>query len=431
MNQPIKMASGTIGSGERKRVWLEAARLKETQFEPGTGISVEITPRLCVIRSTLLGERIVSQRRGKPVIDIDNKKLSQAFAGVTRVKVTVYKDRIEVRPLEEETKQQEAASRAKRPRTYAEIFCGGGTMSRAFSKAFEVKWGVEIEEKYLENFEAAHPDALSVNMAVQDIDWSTLPKVDVLAAGIPCEAWSVAGKAKAADTGKAVCELGDTGYLGYYVLEAVRALRPAFFVLENVEGFAKRDAPFPNIFRRTLEQAGYRITEKVFYAHEHGGMTRRKRYVMVASMAPFAFPKAADGNAKRVRDILETAPELREWLTESDSSSIATFLRREREHRQPGSGRNFGIGRVRLDDTVTPTVTKHYMKRQMTQPILVREREEKGCEEFSFFAPRELARLNGLDDSFPLPASATTACEIVGQGVDAQVFERIARAIAA
>lgn len=418
---PLKITSSSIGK-ERKRVFLEAARLKETEFEPGTAIHVDYGVRKCVITSSLLGERIVAQRKGKPVIDIDNKQIRESFKGVDNIKITIFPDRVEVVPLEEELKQHGAHARAKAPRTAAELFVGGGTTSKAISDAgFEVKWAVELEDKYLENFEANHPEATSINMSIQDIDWHSLPAVDCLLAGIPCEAWTPAGKAKARDTGSQTCELHDTGYLGYYVLEAIRALRPGYAVIENVPGFASEKAPFPNIFKMVLSQMGYHVAQKVFYAHEYGGMTKRKRYCLVASAAePYEFPEPTGPATATVESILEVPLASRRWLTAETNASIATFLRREAEHAKPGSTKNFGIGRVKPTDNITPTITKHYTKKQSTQPILCIEKE--GVEQFSFFTKRELAALNSLPQDFVLPDAETTACEIIGQGTDYKSF---------
>jgi site-specific DNA-cytosine methylase len=172
----------------------------------------------------------------------------------------------------------------------------------------------------------------------------------------------------------------------------------------------------------------YVITERIFHAYELGGHTKRKRMAMIASMkGPIHIPESVKPSGKVINDLLELSLQQREWLTEETDASIATFLRRERENQKPESQKNFGIGRVRATDTITPTITKYYQKRQMTQPILVKE--EDGVEYFSWFTPRELARINGIPESYELPQSKTTACEIIGQGVDCTAFHLIAEAI--
>jgi len=420
-----KIYTSKLGTGVDKRLWLESNRLKETAFTPGEPILVDLEPNKAVITTNLLSNKTVAKRKDKPVIDIQNKEFSKAFAGVTNVTIRIFSDRIEIEPLAEETMQKEAKAKAENPLTFTELFSGGGTLSECFKMAgFKPVAAVELEDKYLETYELNNPGCLTINSPIQNVDWTALPATDVLLAGIPCDNWCPAGKAKAKDTGKAVEEAGDTGYLAYYFLEAMRVMRPGFAVVEEVIGFAK--SAIADVVRNVLRVMGYHLTETIFTSSEMGGMTKRKRYCMVASMkGPIKIPQSARFTQKKVRDILEIPMSERVWLTEETNQSIATFLRRERENNKTDSKRNFGVGRVDPDDSITPTVTKHYTKKQMTQPILY----NKETEEYSFFTSRELARLNGLPDSYVLPSSETTACEIVGQGVDVIAFSKVAEAI--
>jgi DNA (cytosine-5)-methyltransferase 1 len=59
------------------------------------------------------------------------------------------------------------------------------------------------------------------------IDWTSLPRVDVLTAGFPCQPFSHAGKRLGAN---------DERHLWPYIQEAIRVLRPRLVVLENVRG---------------------------------------------------------------------------------------------------------------------------------------------------------------------------------------------------
>jgi len=425
-----KVYTSEIGDTEEKRLWLDSNRLFDTAFIPGKNIEVDIKPRKATVKLNAAGKRIVQQRRGKPVIDIQNKELSAAFEGVTEVAIRIFTDRVEFTPLGEEYKQQQAKGRAENPMTFISMFSGGDTLGEGFKQAgFRPVAAVEIEDKYLEGgFEPNNPGVLTVCAPIQKVNWLSLPAADALLAGIPCNCWTPAGKAKAKDTGAAVEEAGDTGYLAFYVLEAIRTLRPGVVVLENVEAFAS--SAIANVVRNVLRQMGYFITERIFHAFDLGGHTKRKRMVMVASMkGPVEIPESVAPSGMTIEDHLEVPMDEREWLTAETNASIATFLRREAENQRPGSKKNFGIGRVRATDTVAPTITKHYMKRQMTQPVLVKE--ENGKEYFSWFSPRELARINGVPDSYELPTSATTACEIIGQGVDTGAFRVIAEAILA
>jgi DNA (cytosine-5)-methyltransferase 1 len=408
-----------------KRVWLESNRLLDTDFVPSTPIEVDIQKGKVTLKPSALGKHHVSQKRGKPIIDINNKKITEAFDGCMMVSIRIYSNKIVIMQLDEEKQQQRAKAKAENPVTMGEFFAGGGTLHSAFAQeGFQSKFAVDIEDDYLETLEANFPDTLTINAPIQDINWKGLPEVDVLLAGIPCECFSASGVTSKNANGKASKEAGDTGSLGYYVLEAIRAIRPGVVVIEEVPNF--KNSMMADIVRSVLTNAGYFISENVIQGDNFGGLTKRSRFVLVASMKEGVEIPLGNGAIKKtVESILEIPLDEREWLTEENSASIATFKRREQEAKDKGNG--FRMADCLPSDTCgVATVTKGYYKRRLTDPIL---KQHSSKEAYSFFTPRELARINGLPDSYILPTSKTRAGEIIGQGVSVDAFAEVARAI--
>ncbi len=62
---------------------------------------------------------------------------------------------------------------------------------------------------------------------IKTINWASMPEIDILTAGYPCQPFSHAGYRKGAD---------DERHLFPYILEAISILRPRWVVLENVRG---------------------------------------------------------------------------------------------------------------------------------------------------------------------------------------------------
>ncbi|WP_347975678.1 DNA cytosine methyltransferase [Microbacterium sp. ProA8] len=90
----------------------------------------------------------------------------------------------------------------------------------------EVAWHVEYDtapSKILEHHWPTIPNYGDLTT----LDWSTLPPIEVLTAGYPCQPFSIAGKRKGAD---------DERHLWPYIKDAIRQLRPRLVVLENVRG---------------------------------------------------------------------------------------------------------------------------------------------------------------------------------------------------
>ena len=420
-----KIYTGKVGKNRGEaRIWLESNRLKDTAFTPSTPFTIETSKGKVVLRPATVAKNTVSQSRGRAIIDINNKQITKAFEGCLMVSIRIYTDKIVFMQLDEDKQQQRAKAKAENPITYGEFFAGGGTLHESFKQeGYESRFAIDIEDKYLETLEENNPKLLTINSPIQDINWKGLPEVDVLLAGIPCECFSTSGVSKKNSLCKASKEAGDTGSLGFYVLEAIRAIRPGVVVIEEVPNF--KNSMMAEMIKNVLGNAGYHISDNVVQADNFGGLTKRSRYVMIASMKEgIDIPDAIPFTPKTVESILEIPLSDREWLTEENSKSIATFLRREKEHKAKGN--NFSMADCLPSDmSGVATITKGYYKRRLTDPIL--KHPEKDA--YSFFTPRELARINGLPDSFILPTAKTTAGEIIGQGVSVDAFKAIAKTI--
>lgn len=107
---------------------------------------------------------------------------------------------------------------------------------------------------------------------IKQIDWSTIPRVDILTAGIPCQPFSDAGLRQGHN---------DERDLTSAFLECVRVLRPKLVILENVPGFRKRG------FSRVLgglASMGFRIKWHSVRASHAGASHRRERVFVLAYM---------------------------------------------------------------------------------------------------------------------------------------------------
>lgn len=119
----------------------------------------------------------------------------------------------------------------------------------------------------------------SINDLFSKID--TLKKgedVDVVIGGPPCQAYSVAGRAR---MGKAVEDDPRNELYKYYVKFLVR-YKPKMFVFENVLGIrtAKNGEPFEDL-KRLVNEAGYEMEDHIQVASEHGVLQSRKRVIIV------------------------------------------------------------------------------------------------------------------------------------------------------
>lgn len=103
-------------------------------------------------------------------------------------------------------------------------------------------------------------------------------KIDVIVGGPPCQAYSVAGRAR---MGKAVEEDPRNELYKYYV-KFLERYHPKMFVFENVLGIisAKRGKPMKDL-RELVNLAGYEMDVKLQIASDYGVLQNRQRIIIV------------------------------------------------------------------------------------------------------------------------------------------------------
>lgn len=154
-----------------------------------------------------------------------------------------------------------------RPRlSIGELCAGYGGLGMGVAQVLdaEVAWYSEIDKgalKILEHRFAGVPNIGDMTV----VDWATVPEVDVLCAGYPCQPFSHAGKRKGAD---------DSRHLWPHVREAIRHLRPRLTVLENVSGH--RSLGFDRVLG-DLAEDGLHVVWTSVRASNVGAPHRRER----------------------------------------------------------------------------------------------------------------------------------------------------------
>ena len=101
------------------------------------------------------------------------------------------------------------------------------------------------------------------------VDWTAVPGVDVVAAGIPCQPVSNAGKRKGT---------ADERWIWPHVAEAVRHLRPSIVVLENVAAIVNRGM---DAILGSLAALGFDAVWGCYRASWAGAPHRRDRWFLL------------------------------------------------------------------------------------------------------------------------------------------------------
>lgn len=188
----------------------------------------------------------------------------------------------------------------------ASFFAGVGGIDLGFQKAghFKTIYANEFDSYPAETFELNF--GLKVDTRdIHDVKASEIPDFDVLLAGFPCQAFSIAGYRKGFDDEKG------RGNLFFELVRIMKDKRPRIAFFENVKNLVGHDEG--NTFRvicGELDKLGYHYTYQVLNAKEYGNIPQnRERIYIVAFRDPedyanFQWPLSIS-LTKTVKDVID------------------------------------------------------------------------------------------------------------------------------
>jgi DNA (cytosine-5)-methyltransferase 1 len=166
--------------------------------------------------------------------------------------------------------------------TVVEICAGAGGQALGLEQAgFHHAAAIELDADACATLRANRGDDWKiVEDDVANIDGHAYAGADLLAGGVPCPPFSVAGRQLGRD---------DERDLFPQALRLVAEMRPRAVLLENVRGLStRRFDGYRARVRDRLAQLGYQSWWELVNASEHGVPQLRPRFVLVALAAPCA-----------------------------------------------------------------------------------------------------------------------------------------------
>ena len=162
----------------------------------------------------------------------------------------------------------------------ASFFAGVGGIE--IGSGFEVVYANEIDKNAVATYESNFK--LKVDCKdIKSVDENSLPNFDILCAGFPCQAFSVAGYRKGFDD--------ERGNLFFELVRIAKAKKPKILLLENVKNLVGHDSGNTfEVILKELKNLGYFIKYKVLNACEYGNTPQnRERIYIVAFLDENAF----------------------------------------------------------------------------------------------------------------------------------------------
>lgn len=254
---------------------------------------------------------------------------------------------------------------------------------------------------------------------IKKIPISEIPAHDVLAAGFPCQPFSIAGVSKKKSLGRAHgfdCEI--QGTLFFNIASIIEVKRPPIVLLENVKNLKSHDGGRTwQLINETLESLEYKIFSKVIDASRYVPQHRERIYLVCFNKhvfgenVEFDFPEPLVAPSPKLSDILESDPNPKYTLSDHLWNYLQEYAER---HRAKGNG--FGYGLAKLDG-VSRTLSARYYKDG--SEILIPQ-EGKNPRRLT---PIECQRLMGFPEYLPLIVSDTQAYRQFGNAVVPKVAE--------
>lgn len=450
MTQSIGLATTKLAQDKRgnPRIWIEGRKLAAAGFVPEARYRMTIDSKrnTVTLEVDAKGDRIVSRRKRRddilPIVDIANAKAlaSLPAGGTLRIDFAAGRVIIEPSATDRRRAQREARTMQRlktgQPLRVGSVSTGLGVLAKALHTGMtdagvqtELAFSVEIDPDYQDLCAQRNPvwrkDTRAISMPMQEFAFdpaaiANLEQVDILEAGIPCTAHSLAGRAK---KHLAMPEHDPVaGHLVVGFLAIVAACSPTCVIVENVPQY--RDGASFAILVNQLTEWGYDVQDMLLKGEEHGCLEHRTRMALVATSKGMSagdlLPPVALATPV-LSDILEDIP---------DDSPLWSEMRylRDKEERDIEAGKGFRMQILQPDATKVGTIGRGYAKVRSTEPKLAHPTNPNLLRQFT---PIEHARIKGVPEQMVSDIPVTMAHEMLGQSIVAAPFAALGQMLGA
>lgn len=316
---------------------------------------------------------------------------------------------------------------------FIDLFAGVGGFRMAMQRlggecVFSSEWDKEAQKTYLKNYgELPFGD-----ITKEEVKQYVPDGFDVLCAGFPCQAFSIAGRRGGFEDTR--------GTLFFDVAEIIKRKKPAAFFLENVKGLRNHDkgktlATILNVLRNDLK---YYVPEpQIVNAKDFGVPQNRERIFIVGfredlGINSFEYPRPLNVKVS-LKDIKEKkVVPTRYYLS---TQYLQTLINHKNRHESKGNG--FGYEIIE-DKGIANAIVVGGMGKERNLVLDKRLKDftpetkikgEVNREGIRKMTPREWARLQGFPDDFVIPVADASAYKQFGNSVAVPAIQATAEVV--
>lgn len=320
--------------------------------------------------------------------------------------------------------------------TFIDLFAGIGGFRMAMQNlggkcVFTSEWDLKAQETYFHNF----GDIPFGDITLKATKAKIPKEFDLLCAGFPCQAFSIAGKRGGFEDTR--------GTLFFDVAEIIKEHRPKGIFLENVKGLInhKSGKTLETILNVLRDDLNYIVPEPKIINAKHFGVPQNRERIFIVGFRKEDFEEEAlsfqypqpSGKKVTIHEILEknTVP-VNYYLSRQ---YLDTLIRHRKRHAEKGNG--FGFQIIKNNDVANAIVVGGMgRERNLVQdngpkdftPI-THIKGEVNREGIRKMTPREWARLQGFPDSFDFPVADVHAYKQLGNSVAVPAIQETAKRI--
>lgn len=316
---------------------------------------------------------------------------------------------------------------------FIDLFAGIGGFRMALQKlggkcVFTSEWDKSAQLTYRANF-----GEVPFGDITQEETKKFIPDdFDVLCAGFPCQAFSIAGRRGG---------FNDTrGTLFFDVAEIIRRKKPQAIFLENVKGLRNHDRgrtleTILNVLRNDLN---YFVPEpQIVNAKDFGVPQNRERIFIVGfkkdlKINSFEYPKSTQAKVKFADVKEKQVPPTKYFLS-------TQYLKTLKDHRERHESKGNGFGfEIISDSGIANAIVVGGMGKERNLVVdkrlkdftpTTRIKGEVNRHGIRKMTPREWARLQGFPDEFLIPVADASAYKQFGNSVAVPAVQATAKKI--
>lgn len=303
------------------------------------------------------------------------------------------------------------------------LFAGVGGIDIGFEQAggFKTIWANEFDK----NASLTYQENFADHLVVEDIHElypSQAPDVDVILAGFPCQAFSVAGYRKGFED--------DRGDLFFEALRFIIEKQPQVVFLENVKNLVSHDKGNTfRVIREALEFHGYHVKYQVLNAKDYGNIPQNRERIYIVGFKDrevyknFDFPNPIPLETK-IADVIDFSIEQEEryYYTE-DKQDFYPLLKEAITSQETIYQWRRKYVRTNKSNVV-PTLTANMGTGGHNVPLIL---SDSGIRKLT---PRECFNVQGFPIDYKLPDIAISHLyKQAGNSVVVPVIKRIAKQI--